>query len=212
MGTVSLSASSDFGHTGQYVARLTGRNSKFTFEREFIGSKSGKRGDYSSAEVDDPGVYELRNVTRKGKVDDYRVVIEFDGELHKLVSDKPDAMEICKALDAGRSFSDIVHAGRNDEGKVYYEILSASQAKQVDTSDAVAQCLALLQTLGPAQQKAALKALRVALTPAAPAGEAVAGKGESFASRIAAEENCPTCQLVGCVAGSLCGLGQNITS
>lgn len=169
MATVSFSASADFGLTGQYIARLTGRNSKFTFEREFIGSKGGKRNEVSSAEVDDPGVYELRDVTRKGKADKYRVVIEFEGELQKLVSDKPDAMEICKALDAGRAFADIVHAGRNDEGKVYYEILSAAKAKQAGTSDAVAQCVALLQALEPAQQKAALKAIRAALAPAAEA-------------------------------------------
>jgi hypothetical protein len=185
MASVTLTASADFGHTGQYVARLTGRNSKFTFEREFIGSKGGKRGEFSSADVDDPGVYEMRDATRKGKVDKYRVVIEFEGELHKLVSDKPDAMEICKALGAGRAFSDIVRAGRNEEQKIYYEILSAAQAKKVGVSDVVSQCVALLRTLEPAQQKAALKELRAALAPAASVAAAVPGVAQAAADNDA---------------------------
>lgn len=169
MATVTLSASADFGHTGQYVARLTGRNSKFTFEREFIGSKSGKRGDYSSADVDDPGVYEMRDVTRKGKFDRYRIVVEFDGELHKLVSDKEDAMAVCKQLDAGRAFADIVRASRDDEGKVVYEILTAKQAAQAALGDVAEQIAALLRPLEEKAQKAAMKRVRELLAPAASA-------------------------------------------
>ena len=169
MATVSLAASSDYGQTGQYVARLTGRDSKFTFRREFIGSKSGKRGELSHADVDDPGVYELRDATRKGKVDKYRLVLELDGELHKLVSDKEDAMAICKALDAGRVFGDIVRAARDasEPSKVVYELLSAAQVKQAGTMDVADQCIALLASLEPAQQKKALKRIREALNPKA---------------------------------------------
>jgi hypothetical protein len=163
MTTVTLSASADYGHTGQYVARLTGRDSKFTFEREFIGTKYGKRNEGTSAEVDDPGVYEMRDVTRKGKIDKYRIVVELDGELHKLVSDKEDAMAICKQIDAGRPFADIVRASRNDENAVVYEILTAKQAEQAAAASVVDQCVALLAPLDDKAQKAALTALRAKL-------------------------------------------------
>lgn len=170
MSTVSLSASADYGHTGQYVARLTGRNSKFTFEREFIGSKYGKRNEGTSAQVDDPGVYEMRDVTRKGKVDKYRIVVELDGELHKLVSDKEDAMAICKQLDAGRAFGEIVRASRDeaDATKVVYEILTAKQAEQAALGDVAEQIVALLRPLEEKAQKATLKRVRELLAPAAP--------------------------------------------
>lgn len=172
MATVTLSASADYGHTGQYVARLTGRNSKFTFVREFIGTKYGKRNEGTSAQVDDPGVYELRDVTRKGKVDKYRIVVELDGELHKLVSDKEDAMTICKQLDAQRAFGEIVRASRNDEGSVVYEILTAKQAERAALGDVAEQIAALLRPLEEKAQKATLKRVRELLAPAAPAAPA----------------------------------------
>ncbi len=59
---ITLSASADFGKTGQYVARIVGRDSKFTFNREFIGRKFGKRNETSQADVDDPGLYECCDV------------------------------------------------------------------------------------------------------------------------------------------------------
>lgn len=167
MSTVTLSASADFGHTGQYVARLKGRNSKFTFEREFIGSKYGKRNEGTSADVDDPGVYEMRDVTRKGKVDKYRLVVELDDELHKIVSDKEDAMTVCKQLDAGRAFADIVRASRDGEGKVVYEILTAKQAAQAALGDVAEQVVALLRPLDEKAQKATLKRVRELLAPPA---------------------------------------------
>lgn len=184
MSTVTLNASADFGYTGQYVARLVGRDSKFTFNREFVGSKWGKRGEGSSAEVDDPGIYECRDVTRKGKVDRYYVVAELDGELRKIRSDKADCMAIAKAVGGGRAFGEVVALSWQvpEEGKTerkpVYEILSAAAAaksQQAATVDAVVeQCVAALSALDAKSRKAALAAIKSRLTePAAAAAPEV---------------------------------------
>lgn len=106
---ISLSASAAFGKTGQYIAHITGRDSKWTFNREFIGRKCGKRNEGSEADVDTPGLYEMRDVDRKNNKDDrYVIILEIDGELCKFMADKEDAMKIGKELDGGRTIQDIV--------------------------------------------------------------------------------------------------------
>ena len=110
MATIELIASSDFETAGtQYIARLTGRAPRVTFVREFVGSKSGKRNDYTSALVDEPGLYELQNPTRKAhKARRWVLVLEHEGELVKLRSDEGDAMAIAKRLGAGEEIGQIV--------------------------------------------------------------------------------------------------------
>lgn len=162
MKAVALQASADFGQTGQYIARLTGRNSKFTFEREFVGRKFGKRNEGTSADLDELGVYECRDSTRKGKVDRYRLIVLWNGELKVIKSDKSDAMEICREIDNGRAFRSIVAVSEDTDGSLVYEIHSAEQAAlaaalaapavSVDTSivevsEAVAGCVELLGRL-----------------------------------------------------------------
>lgn len=165
MATVTLTASADYGHTGQYVARLTGRNSKFTFEREFLGSKVGKRGEYTKATVDDPGLYELRDVTRKGKVERYRLVLARGEDLVTVHTDKADAMGIAKALDAGRAFADVVRLDGSDS----YEILSAKAAERAAVAQtvdsAIAACWAAIEALPPKESRKVLAALRTRLNP-----------------------------------------------
>jgi hypothetical protein len=122
---ISLSASSKYGFTGQYIARITGRNSKYTFEREFIGRKSGKRHDISTADVDDPGLYECCDFDKYGKHSNFNLILEVDGSLGEFGCQKEDAMEIAKALDSRRSFSSIVSICNPDSDAV--EILSEWQ-------------------------------------------------------------------------------------
>lgn len=77
--SVKLSASSDFNTSGkQFVARVTGRGSKFPLAFEFIGRKSGKRGDVTSENVDIEGLYVEHDVTRKGATDTY-IIVWYDG-------------------------------------------------------------------------------------------------------------------------------------
>ena len=107
---ITLRASASYGNGGkQYIARITGRNSKFTFEREFIGRKGGKRNEDCEASVDMPGLYEIRDIDRKGNVDDNYVLLVPRGEkLEQCSADKADAMKIAKGLDDGRSFESII--------------------------------------------------------------------------------------------------------
>ena len=98
MSTLNLSASGSYGNAKQYVARITGRDSKFTFSREFIGRKSGKRGESTEATVDEPGLYMTCDVDRKGGKDE--TFILFDGERDEQVT-LEQAMEIAKRMQAG---------------------------------------------------------------------------------------------------------------
>lgn len=105
---ISLSSYSDFGHQGQYVALITGRNTSYTFERTFVGRKTGKRNEISEAHVDEPGLYECCNVGKKGKSSIFYLVLNFGDTLDKLDIDRKDAMYIAKEMDKGRKLTDIV--------------------------------------------------------------------------------------------------------
>ena len=102
--TVTLSASAKYGYGGkQFVARITGRDSKFTFERQFLGRKEGKRRDYTEAIVDEPGVYEERDIDSKGRAEDsYYLVYELDGNIYKNAIEKSAAMRIAKEIESGK--------------------------------------------------------------------------------------------------------------
>jgi hypothetical protein len=105
---ITLTASADYGHTGQYIACLTGRDPQFTFQRTFIGHKGGKRNETSTVDVDEPGLYECCDISRKhGKEPRYILVVDVNDDLIGLPSDKEDALKIARALES-RPFSDIV--------------------------------------------------------------------------------------------------------
>lgn len=101
--SITLSASARFGYGGkQFVARITGRHSKFVFEREFLGRKEGKRGESTSATVDEPGLYTERDVDSKGRADDtYRLVWRDGDTLHVDAVSLEDAMAVARRLDNG---------------------------------------------------------------------------------------------------------------
>lgn len=107
---ITLTATASFGNGGkQFIAHVVGRNAKFIFNRTFVGKKGGKRGQDSEADVDEPGLYELRNIDNKGRDDNrYVLLIEVNGELTRFSCDKEDAMKIAKELDKGRRFEEIV--------------------------------------------------------------------------------------------------------
>lgn len=108
---ITLRASARYGYGGkQFVARIVGRSTKFTFEREFLGRKEGKRGEDTSADIDEPGLYETRDIDSKGRTtDEYFVVVNDSTGNPKLwKSSKEDAMKIAKEMEAQRAFADIV--------------------------------------------------------------------------------------------------------
>lgn len=120
--TIHLRADADYGHTGQFIARITGRNARYTFEREFLGRKSGKRNDITEADVDDPGLYECCNISRKsGKDSRFTLVVQVGDDLLEFDSNKEDAMKIGKAMDQGREFGDIVVGHKADPEAVDVE-------------------------------------------------------------------------------------------
>jgi hypothetical protein len=110
--TITLSASAAYGYSGkQYIARITGRDSKFTFFREFIGRKGGKRGDISEATVDDAGLYMTCDIDNKGRKDEtFWVVEEKDGGIVKECCATEEAMKLAKMLDNCQTFEAAVLA------------------------------------------------------------------------------------------------------
>lgn len=99
MGTITLRADARYGFGGkQYVARITGRDAKFTFQREFLGRKEGKRGERTEVLVDDPGLYEARDIDSKGRTDDRYII--FDGE-HEVTISREDAMALARQIGEG---------------------------------------------------------------------------------------------------------------
>lgn len=177
---IRLNASAAYGEKGQYIARITGRDSKFTFAREFIGRKGGKRNEETSADVDDPGVYECCDIDRKrGKDSRFVLVIkQADGTLVSRRSDKEDAMAIAKQIDAGRDFSDIVA----DDGSGYEivdkkEAEAKQQAQTVQT--ATEGCWVILQTLPEKEAKKVLKTLKDRVSPPKPKASETPGQTAS---------------------------------
>jgi len=118
--TIELEASAKFGYGGkQFVARITGRNPRFTFERDFICKKSGKRGEYSRALVDEPGLYQTRDIDRKGGADDTFVLVWLDGEvLRRIVVSESEAMALAKVTAEEQAARAVELAIHDHEGAI----------------------------------------------------------------------------------------------
>lgn len=181
---VEFSASADYGLSGQYIARLTGRAPKVTFAREFIGHKWGKRNEGTTALVDEPALIEVVNVTRKGKDRNYWLVVEHGGELERLRTDEDDAMAIAKRLDGGETITEIIETTlevRDAEKypdakpKLVYAIRSKGESKkaiaQASEAAAVDAICAALESLPAPIQKKALVAAKARLFPVTPKAE-----------------------------------------
>ena len=98
---VTLTASAQHGYGGaQFVARIVGRSAKYTFRREFLGGRggAGRRGpaENTAALIDEPGLYQTRDVSKEGNADSYWL-IRLDGD-QLVVSpvDRAKAMQLAK--------------------------------------------------------------------------------------------------------------------
>jgi hypothetical protein len=97
--TVTLSASAKDYSGKQFVARIAGRDNKYTFQREFLGRKEGKS---VYVEVDEPGLYQERDVDSKGRVTDYYyIVYVVDGQASKARIEEDRAMAFAREIEAG---------------------------------------------------------------------------------------------------------------
>ena len=193
---ITLTASSDFNTAGkQYVARITGRNSKFTFEREFIGTRSGKRNDYTRADIDDPGLYEGRDTTRKGNSDWYRLVVRIGegDELGVWWCNKEEAMKIARLLDervpASELHTRLVLPEDRKNGEIGF--ITAAQAERAEAAQtiesAIAACWAAIEALPEKDQKKVLAALRARVSPPKTAEPAPAAPEPETAPETAPE-------------------------
>lgn len=113
--TVTLRAESVYGKSGQYIARLMGRAPQHHFRRQFVGTKYGKRSESTSYETDEVGLYEVCDLTKRGKDKTYVLVLPFRDGLCRLVSDCEDALAIAKRLDGGERLEDFVVASLGEE-------------------------------------------------------------------------------------------------
>ncbi len=187
MTTVTLTADSKYGFSGQYIAKLIGRAPRVQFEREFCGRKSGKRNESTRYETDEPGLYETADVGKHGKEHSYWLVLPWDGQLKRLCSDHEDALAIAKRLGDREELTDIVGLELGDpilnpdgtpalnsetgkpRHKLVYTIRSKVEVKRAAAAEtidsAVAAIVAALQALPAPQQKAALAAAKSKLFP-----------------------------------------------
>lgn len=166
-----------YGNNGQYLARISGRSGKYTFERSFLGRKSDRT---TSALVDEPGLYEEADIDKKGRKEPSFVLVlqrpaEFpplsdtaDKEWMKFTIAESDAMSIAKRIGEGEQLTDIVEIRRTDSG--YKTALrSKSEAKKTAVSvtieTATEQCWQVLQALPERETKKVLAALKLRVTP-----------------------------------------------
>jgi hypothetical protein len=116
--TVTFKAEAKLPHGGrQYIARILGRDSKYLFRREFLGTKSGTRREYSSLTTDEPGLYETCNVNRKGDKDKtFYVVLVWENNVRRGVVTEEEAIVIARGLDAATAIEELVVVHLADEG------------------------------------------------------------------------------------------------
>ena len=155
MRTITLTASARYGYGGkQYIARITGRDSKFTFAREFVGTKSGKRRDHSEYQTDEPGLYVTCDLDSKGRKDETYWLIEDDGQdgVKSSTCDREEAMQLAKMLDAGTSFADAVARmwPPKTREQVLREYLAEAEPKDQDFAITKPSALALSLLQGEA--------------------------------------------------------------
>lgn len=112
--TVKLNAEAKFGKSGQYIARIVGRDDRVQFARSFVGSKFGKRSECTSYETDVPGLYEICDVTKSGKTKSYALVLPWRGGLRRVWSDLEDFLILARRLEDGEFLPDIVRLEAGD--------------------------------------------------------------------------------------------------
>lgn len=200
--TIKLTAESSYGCSGQYIARITGRAERVQFARSFVGTKYGKRGEYTSYETDEIGLYEVQS-QKKGKSRSYWLVLECDGELRRFSSDHEDALAIAKRLDSGESLPDIVlielgDVLTNTDGSPYrlkadgipmrkavYSIRSKSEAKAAVAAATLDSAVsAIVAALMPLPELLRRKALTAAKEKIMPKKESVAAADAAAADLI----------------------------
>lgn len=185
---ITLKATSASGSKGQYIARITGRDPKFTFARVFVG-RQDSRGTTTQADIDEPGLYVLGEVDRKGGKDETFVVVvprlglsldgvtnikpsRYDDSIVAKNISKDEAMKIAKALEAGDQIGDLVTLSVVN-GRVEYDLptkaerakAAASQPKP-SVDSAVEACWVILSALPQEEAEKAIQAIQARISQA----------------------------------------------
>lgn len=173
-----------YGNTSQYVARITGRHPKFTFDREFTGRKERST---TRAYIDEPGLYECCDIDKKGRKDiTFALVLtrtpdcpplspDADPELIRFWIGEAAAATIARRLDDGEDLATMVEITRNGDSYEYRirakgEAKRASAAATIDA--AIEQCWAILQAFPEREARKVLSALKTRVAPPKPAASA----------------------------------------
>jgi hypothetical protein len=197
---ITLTAvSKSYGNNGHYIARVTGRNSKYTFEREFIGRMDGRE---KHAYIDEPGLYEICDIDKKGRKDqNYRIIVpDPSGELICLrpYGDNLDgvgameiATEVAKRIEAGEQIAGMIQLEKKPDSEDWgYRLLSKAAAKKAHVSatidSAIEACWEVLQALPEKEAKKALAALKARVSP--PKAATVAPEADQPAEPASTEE------------------------
>jgi len=164
--------SKEYGNSKQYIAHITGRAAKFTFERNFVGRRSDRFTSYST---DEAGLYENCDINRKGQKEcGYLVVATApDGELVKMRSNLDEAMEIAKRMDAGEALESMIEIVGKEGAGWTYTLRTKSEAKAAisgQTIDSATEaCWQIMQALPEREAKKVLAALKLRVSPPKPA-------------------------------------------
>jgi hypothetical protein len=175
---VLVADSKAYRNTGQYIARITGRDKKYGYTREFVGRKDS---NLTKAFIDEPGVYEVGDIDKKGRKDpSWRIILNRPADCPPLREtadadfiqghiDESELATIARRLDAGEDIHEIVGFQPGAEGKYKHVIRTKDEAKKASvavTIDlAIESCWATLGALPEREAKKVLAALKLRVSP-----------------------------------------------
>ncbi len=183
-----MAVSRAYQNNRQFIARITGRDAKFTFQREFVGRKQGKRGDTTEANIDEPGLFEVCDIDKRGNKDSsYAIVVAHPADTNGLIrfwagmhdvdgrSGVDVAMMIAKRMDAGEAISDMIECVEQPEDPAKpgvrtwkYRLRAKSEVPAATaapaTGAAVGACWQVLQALPEHEAREVLAALEARLS------------------------------------------------
>ncbi len=100
----TLTCGQGYGGRKPWIARISGTDSKYGFDREFLSvrmsySRSGKTGR-GEAYITEPGLYQCRDTGQRGNEDRFYVILpDADGQLIEHTIDEDDALKLAALLD-----------------------------------------------------------------------------------------------------------------
>lgn len=122
---ITLTAKGHFKNTkNPYIAKITGRNEEYTFERTFVGAKEGGLEETTTFMTDEPGLFEICDSNAFGRSSRYVIVLKVSNNLIKFQSNRSDAMTIARKMSQGFELQSMIKPlCANDEAKKIHGII-----------------------------------------------------------------------------------------